>query len=137
MINMKLICACETTIECVRARNDGFRARLSGGTLVISAGIIALESAAQCRILASVAAFDDFDLADPADARDIGDLEVELGTPGGGSKRELVFFRIDHLSCPDTAHRAERDNASLRLTVLLASEWWAGGCPTPQPDIVE
>ena len=137
MINMKLICACETTIECVRARNDGFRARLSGGTLVISAGIIALDSAAQCRILASVAAFDDFDLADPADAHDIGDLEVELGTPGGSSKRELVFFRIDHLSCPNAAHRAERDNASLRLTVLLASEWWAGGCPTPQPDIVE
>ena len=137
MINMKLICACETTIECVRARNDGFRARLSGGTLVISAGIIALDAAAQCRILASVAAFDDFDLADPADAHDLGDLEVELGTPGGGSTRELVFFRIDHLSCPDDAHRAERDNAGLRLTVLLASEWWAGGCPTPQPDIVE
>ena len=136
MINMKLICACETTIECVRARNNGFRARLSGGTLVISAGIIALESAAQCRILASVAAFDDFELADPADARDIGDLEVELGTPGG-SKRELVFFRIDHLSCPDAAHRAERDNASLRLTVLLASEWWAADRLISQSDIVE
>ena len=94
-----------------RAANDAFRATLTNGSLVLTAGIIALGADNQARIIAAVRAFDDFDQSDAWDTHDIGDLEVEIEEPGIDRWDELIFFRIDRIN-----------NAPL-LTIMLASEW--------------
>ena len=98
-------------VAAARQRNDAFRRALTGGTLMLSAGLIAVDAANQARIIDAVRAFDDFDQSDPWDTHDIGDLEVEIEEPGIARWHELIFFRID-----DTAN-------NLVLTIMLASEW--------------
>ena len=98
-------------VSAVRHRNDAFRRSLTGGTLLLSAGIIGLDAANQARIIAAVRAFDNFDQSDSWDTRDIGDLEVEIEEPGIARLHELIFFRID------------RTATGLVLTIMLASEW--------------
>ena len=97
-------------VSAVRHQNDNFRRALTGGTLLLSAGIVALDAANQARIIAAVRAFDDFD-DDAWDPHDIGDLEVEIEEPGIARWHELIFFRID------------RTATGLVLTIMLASEW--------------
>ena len=98
-------------VAAARQQNDAFRRALTGGTLVLSAGIIAVDAANQARIIDAVRAFDDFDQSDPWDAHDIGDLEVEIEEPGIARWDELIFFRIDRVA-----------NGPV-LTIMLASEW--------------
>ena len=98
-------------VSAVRHQNDNFRRALTGGTLLLSAGIIAVGAANQARIIAAVRAFDNFDQSDSWDPRDIGDLEVEIEEPGIARWHELIFFRID------------RTATGLVLTIMLASEW--------------
>jgi hypothetical protein len=97
-----------------REANDKFRKTLTGGAVMLSAGVIALGDANQARIIAAIRAFDDFDGADPWDAHDVGDLVVEVDEPGIARWLELIFFRIDQPD-PASAHRL--------LTIMLASEW--------------
>ena len=78
-----------------RAANDGFRCSLTGGAVLVSAGVVTLGREAHARIIAAVRAFDDFDTDDPFDVHDIGDLEVATGDPKTDRDSELVFFRID------------------------------------------
>ena len=94
-----------------RQQNDAFRRALTGGSLLLSAGIIAVDAANQARIIDAVRAFDDFDQSDAWDTHDIGDLEVEIEEPGIARWCELIFFRIDHIG-----------NGPV-LTIMLASEW--------------
>ena len=98
-------------VSAARHQNDAFRRSLTGGSLLLSAGIIAVGAANQARIIAAVRAFDDFDQSDPQDTHDIGDLEVEIEEPGIARWHELIFFRIDSVA-----------TAPL-LTIMLASEW--------------
>ena len=98
-------------VAAARQQNDAFRRSLTGGSLLLSAGIIAVDAANQARIIEAVRAFDDFDPSDPQDTRDIGDLEVEIVEPGIAHWHELIFFRIDRIN-----------NAPV-LTIMLASEW--------------
>ena len=100
-----------THVSAVRHQNDAFRRALTGGTLLLSAGIVALDAANQARIIGAVREFDDFDPHDHWDPRDIGDLEVEIEEPGIARLHELIFFRID------------RTATGLVLTIMLASEW--------------
>ena len=104
-------------IAAARAGNDRFRTTLTGGTVWLSAGIIALGAANQATIIAAVRAFDDFDSDDPSDLNAIGDLEVEVEEPGIHRWRELVFFGIDDLTFGHPAF------AGLLLTIMLADEW--------------
>ena len=76
-----------------RERNDRFRRSLTGGVVVLTAGVLALGAECQARILAAVRAFDDFD-DDPFDAHNLGDFEIDSGEVG----TKLVFFRIDRLA---------------------------------------
>jgi hypothetical protein len=99
----------------IRDANDRFRRTLAGGTLLLSAGIIALGGQAQSRILEAVRAFDDFDADDPCDSHDLGDFAIEIGGPDAG-RSELIFFRIE-------LSGATGDEP--RLTIFLASEWWS------------
>ena len=98
-------------VAAARQQNDAFRRALTGGSLMLSAGIIAVDAANQARIIDAVRAFDNFDQSDPSDAHDIGDLEVEIEEPGIARWHELIFFRIDHTG------------SGLLLTIMLASEW--------------
>ena len=100
-----------THVSAVRHRNDTFQRTLTGGTVLLSAGIIAVGAANQARIIDAVRAFDDFDQSDTWDTHDIGDLEVEIEEPGIALWQELIFFRID------------RTANDLLLTIMLASEW--------------
>ena len=97
-------------VSALRHQNDNFRRALTGGTLLLSAGIVALDAANQARIIDAVREFDDFD-EDPWDPHDIGDLVVEIEEPGIARLRELIFFRIDRIA------------TGLVLTIMLASEW--------------
>ncbi|SFM08526.1 DUF3768 domain-containing protein [Methylorubrum salsuginis] len=102
----------------VAALNDILRRSLSGGTLVLSAGIVALGRERQQIILDTVAAFDRFDADnDPFGEHDFGALEAA---------GERVFFKIDYLdragrfASPDPADTSVTTRV---LTVLLAGEY--------------
>ena len=98
-------------IEAAREANNRFRQTLSCGAVQMTAGLVALGAEAQHRIIEAVRAFDDFDPDDPWDERDIGDFEIEIGSPGQAGTHLLIFFRIDQ-------HATGRV-----LTLMLASEW--------------
>ena len=98
-------------VSAARQQNDAFRRSLTGGTVLLSAGIIAVDAANQARIIEAVRAFDDFDPQDAWDPHDIGDLLVEIEEPGIARWHELIFFRIN------------RTANGLVLTIMLASEW--------------
>ena len=117
-------------IAALRAHNDRFRRTLTGGSLMLSAGIVALGAANQARIIAAVRGFTGFDhdceMGDPFDDHSIGDLEVEIEEPGIHRWPELIFFRIDDLAHPATGAGSSPAPASattLVLTLMLASEW--------------
>lgn len=102
----------------VRALNDILRRTLSGGTLVLTGGIVALGRERQQLILDAVADYDRFDPDnDPYGEHDFGTLEAA---------GERVFFKID---CFDRSGRfASPDSADSSvtcrvLTVMLAGEY--------------
>lgn len=102
----------------IAALNDTFRRSLTGGTLVLTGGIIALGREHQQAILAAVAAFDRFDADnDPYGERDFGALEAA---------GERVFFKIDcfdrtgDFASPDPADASVTARV---LTVMLAGEY--------------
>ena len=103
-----------TRATATRECNDRFRSSLTGGVVVLTAGVLALGADCQARILAAVRTFDDFD-DDPFDAHHLGDLEIDTGEPGTSRQ---VFFRIDRPN-PITGHLT----AEPVLTLMLASEW--------------
>ena len=98
-------------VAAARQQNDQFRRLLTGGTLLLSAGIVGLDAANQARIIEAVRAFDGFDQSDRWDTHDIGDVLVKIEEPGIARWHELIFFRIDHTA-----------NGPV-LTIMLASEW--------------
>ncbi|MFT5509196.1 MAG: hypothetical protein ACI89J_002277 [Hyphomicrobiaceae bacterium] len=97
----------------LRETNGSFRRYLKGGSLILSAGILALGVEAQTCILDAVHNFDDFEGVDPWDDHSIGDFEITV-TSGTEQRTTLVFFKM-------TTH--EPDGKAV-LTLLLADEWW-------------
>ncbi len=102
----------------VAALNDILRRALSGGTLVFTAGIVALGRDRQQIILDAIAAFDRFEAdSDPYGERDFGALEAA---------GERVFWKID---CFDRSGRfaspdpADTSVTARVLTVMLAREY--------------
>ncbi|GJE42186.1 DUF3768 domain-containing protein [Methylobacterium soli] len=102
----------------VRALNDILRRSLSGGTLMLSAGIVALGRERQQAILSAIAAFDDFNSDnDPHGEHDFGALEAA---------GKCVFFKIDYFdralarASPDPADSSVTARV---LTVMLAHEY--------------
>ena len=126
-----------TEIAALRARNDQFRRTLTGGSLMLSAGVMleaclrhdALGADNQARI-AAVRGFtgfdDDCEIGNPFDDHSIGDLEVEVEEPGIHRWPELIFVRVDDLAHPATgagSSPAPASGTALVLTLMLASEW--------------
>ncbi|GJE57735.1 DUF3768 domain-containing protein [Methylobacterium thuringiense] len=102
----------------IAALNDILRRTLAGGTLVLTAGLVALGRERQQTILAAIAAFDGFDTDnDPYGEHDFGALDA-VG--------ERILFKIDYFDRSLT--RASRDPADTSvttrvLTVMLAEEY--------------
>lgn len=102
----------------VAALNDILRRSLSGGTLVLTAGVVALGRERQQIILDAIAAFDRFDPDnDPYGEHDFGAVEAA---------GERIFWKIE---CFDRSlTRSSQDPADASVTarvlhIMLASEY--------------
>ena len=80
----------------------------------MSAGILALGTETQTRILDAIRTFDDFDCSDPFDDHSLGDVETAIAQPGAEPKTVLVFFKVTECGADGKA----------ALTLSLADEWW-------------
>ena len=102
----------------IRALNDRFRQTLQGGTVLVTAGIIALGAEAQAEIIAAVRDFDAFSPDnDPWGEHDFGSIEVA---------GERVFFKIEYYDLTRAMHSedpADPSKTERVMTIMLASEY--------------
>lgn len=102
----------------IRDLNDRFRRSLTGGTLVLTAGIVALGAETQDRIIAAVRTFDTFDSGnDPWGEHDFGALDVDS---------HRVFFKLDYYDLARAMHSPDPTDASVTervMTIMLADEY--------------
>ena len=102
----------------IRDLNDKFRRTLTGGTVLMTAGVVAIGSEVQVEILAAVQAFDDFNADnDPWAEHDFGAVEV------GGHR---VYFKLDYYDLTRAFASREPADPSVTervLTIMLASEY--------------
>ena len=108
----------KTQAEAIRELNDKFRRSLTGGTLMLTAGIVALGADAQARIIAAVQAFDAFTPDnDPYGEHDFGNVEVD---------GEKIFFKFDYFDLNHAKHSddpADPSKTERVLTIMLADEY--------------
>ena len=108
----------KTQAEAIRDLNDKFRRSLTGGTLLLTAGIVALGAEAQARIIAAVQAFDAFTPDnDPYGEHDFGSVEVD---------GEKVFFKFDYFDLNRAMHSddpADPSKTERVLTIMLSREY--------------
>ena len=102
----------------IRTLNDLLRTTHRGGKIILTSGIVALGHAGMSEVLAEVAKFDTWNVAnDPYDEHDFGAVEAA---------GERLFWKIDYLT-PDMAAGAEDPSDPRRclrvLTLMLASEY--------------
>jgi hypothetical protein len=104
--------------DAIRALNDKFRRTLQGGTVVLTAGIIALGAETQARIFAAVQAFDAFDDDnDPWHEHDFGCVEID---------GERVFFKLEYYDLTRAMHAEDPTDPTTTervMTIMLASEY--------------
>ena len=111
-------CRDPKTTAAIRDLNDRFRTTLSGGRVLMTSGVAALDVETTARVLTAVRTFQAFtEDNDPWGEHDFGAIDVD------GNK---VFFKIDCL-CP-TCEMASEDAAdpakTVRvMTIMLASEY--------------
>lgn len=107
-----------TRAAAIRTLNDRFRQTLQGGTVLMTAGIVALGDEAQARIIAAVQVFDAFDDGnDPHREHDFGALNFE---------GERIYFKIDYFDLARAMHSVDPADPSKTervLTIMLASEY--------------
>jgi Protein of unknown function (DUF3768) len=102
----------------IRTLNDAFRTSLRGGTVMLTAGIVALGAETQARILDAVRAFDAFTADnDPWGEHDFGSFDID---------GERIFFKIDYYDLARVRHSedpADPSKTERVLTIMLASEY--------------
>ena len=110
--------AAQIAAHLVRLMNDRFRQSFIGGSLMMTAGIIALGAAKQGLIFAEIKRFDGFtDDNDPWCEHDFGAIIVV---------EERIFFKIDYFNrnrewcSPDPADPEVTERVK---TVMLATEY--------------
>ena len=111
----------------IRALNDKLRQTLTGGEVMITAGIQAMSPEDQARVLAAVRAFDAFtDDNDPWGEHDMGALDVEVDGPGFGTTTHRIFFKHDYYD-PTLSFLsddpADPSKTVRVLTIMLADEY--------------
>jgi hypothetical protein len=104
--------------EKIRTLNDAFRRTLTGGQVMMTAGIAALSDAARARVLNKVRTFDAFTADnDPHGEHDFGNFEVD------GRK---IFWKIDAYDAAmefGSEDPADPNKTTRVLTIMLASEY--------------
>ena len=102
----------------IRRLNDQFRKTFTGGAVVITAGIAALDEATRQYIFAAVQTFDAFDEGnDPWHEHDFGALEVD-------GKR--VFFKLEYYDLTRAMHSedpADPAKTERVMTIMLSDEY--------------
>ena len=102
----------------IRTLNDKFRQTLTGGTVLFTAGLMALGDGTQARVLAAVQAFDAFDEGnDPWAEHDFGALEID---------DERMIFKIDYYDLTRAMHSedpADPTKTERVMTIMLAIEY--------------
>ena len=111
----------------IRALNDKLRQTLTGGKVMMTAGIQAMPPEAQARVLAAVRAFDAFtDENDPWGEHDMGALDVVVDGPGFGTTTHCIFFKHDYYD-PTLSFLsddpADPSKTVRVLTIMLADEY--------------
>ena len=112
----------------VRELNDKLRTTLTtGGTVVVTAGIMALAPDKQAEVLAKVRTFNAFtDDNDPWNEHDMGVFEIELTVGFGGTVTERVMWKIDYYDLAGAYMSADPADPTITervLTIMLASEY--------------
>jgi hypothetical protein len=102
----------------IRKLNDQFRQTMNGGTVLLTAGVVALGAEKQAEILAAVRAFDTFDADnDPWAEHDFGSIDIA---------GERVFFKLDYYDLTHAFHSPDPADPSVTervMTIMLASEY--------------
>ena len=106
---------CSIKAARIRELNDQLRCKAIGGRIVITRGIEALGSAGAARVLAAVAAFDDFtEDNDPWGEHDCAVLTVE---------GRRIIFKIDLYEDPEVKGADGKSITTRVLTIMLAEEY--------------
>ena len=104
--------------EKIRALNDAFRTGMTGGKVLLTAGVDSLPSDVQAIVIRRVATFSDFtEENDPHGEHDFGSFEV------AGRK---FFWKIDYYDAAmkfGSEDPADPSKTTRVLTVMLASEY--------------
>ena len=102
----------------IRKLNDSFRQTLTGGMVMMTAGVVALGADKQAEILAAVRSFKAFDTDnDPWAEHDFGAVDVA---------GERVFFKMDYYDLTRAFHSSEPADPNVTervMTIMLASEY--------------
>ena len=102
----------------IRRLNDQFRKTFTGGAVVITAGIAALDETTRQRIFAVVQQFDAFDEGnDPWHEHDFGAFDVD---------GERVFFKLAYYDLTRAMHSedaADPTKTERVMTIMLADEY--------------
>ena len=102
----------------IRELNDAFRTTMTGGKVLITAGVDALPSDVKAMVIRKVATFSDFSADDdPHGEHDFGSFELE------GRK---FFWKIDYYDSTMTFGSDDPADASKTtrlLTIMLATEY--------------
>jgi Protein of unknown function (DUF3768) len=104
--------------EKIRALNDAFRTTMTGGRVMMTAGVDALPSDVKAMVIRRVATFSDFTPDnDPHGEHDFGNFEVD---------RRKLFWKIDYFDAAMEFGSEDPANPSKTtrvLTIMLASEY--------------
>jgi uncharacterized protein DUF3768 len=108
----------KSRIKEIARLNDAFRTSLTGGQVVVTAGVAALDVQTRASVLKAVRTYTSFTPAnDPYAEHDFGSLSV------AGHK---FFWKIDHYDPSLTRHSEDAANPSVTarvLTIMLAEEY--------------
>jgi hypothetical protein len=102
----------------IRTINDAFRTSLSGGSVMVTRAVAALEAETQREILAALRRYDEFDADnDPYGEHDFGRITV------GGRE---ILFKIDYYDQDLVWHSPDPSDPAVThrvLTIMLAEDY--------------
>jgi hypothetical protein len=104
--------------EAIALLNDHLRKTATGGTIMVTQGVLAISGYNSPELAEALAAYDAFDADnDPHGERDFGDLTLW---------GEEMFWKVDYYSQDlryGSDDPADPDKTKRVLTVMLTSEW--------------